>query len=182
MTTKHWPVPDSESHTVPSPGDPGSFWEDRDDRRHCGVDIYAPSGSPVHAVEVGRVLDTGVMTSKDLLPYWNTTYYVLIQHGAVIAKYAELRDVTVSTGDEVNGGTIIGLVGTVLDYDAITENAPAYIQHLGNREAISMLHFELYRALPMENAAYLGGNWLGTTQPDTLLDPTSYLRAAAHNP
>ena len=180
MTTKHWPVPDSENKLLPSSGSPGSFWEDRDDRRHCGVDIYAPSGSPVCAVEDGRVLDMGIMTSKEIIPYWNTTYYVLIQHGTVIAKYAELRDVTASIGDKVNGGAIIGHVGIVLDQDIITEDAPPYIQHLGNREAVSMLHFELYRARPTETGAYLGGNWFGKTQPNLLLDPTSYLKAAAH--
>ena len=182
MTIKHWPIPDSESHTVPSHGDPGSFWEDRGDRRHCGIDIYASHGRQVSAVEAGRVLDTGIMTSKEILPYWNTTYYVLVQHDDVIAKYAELHDVSVLAGDEVHGGDVIGHVGTVLDRDAITEDAPAYIQHLGNRDAVSMLHFELYRTWPTETEAYLGGNWFGPARPDALLDPTEYLTAAARGP
>jgi len=182
MTTKHWPVPDSESHTVPSPDDPGSFWENRGDRRHCGVDIYAPHGSPVRAIEAGKVLDTGIMTSKDILPYWNTTYYVLVQHGPQIAKYAELHDLAVSTGDKVDGGTIIGHVGTVIDHEAITEDAPAYIQRLSNWGDVSMLHFELYKARPAKTEAYLGGNWFDATQPEDLINPTEYLAAAARDP
>jgi hypothetical protein len=50
-----WPVPESYSQRIPFPPSPGSFWENRDDRHHCGVDIYAPCGSVVVAVESGEV-------------------------------------------------------------------------------------------------------------------------------
>lgn len=179
MSETYWPVPDSYGRAIPLPGTAGSFWEDRGDRRHCGIDIHAPYGSGVRAVEAGRVLDMGIMTSPDVLPYWNTTYYVLVRQGAIIAKYAELCDVAVSADDEIAGGTCIGHVGTVLNREAITEEAPPYIRRLGDRNAVSMLHFELYSAPPQESEAYLGGNWLGDSRPDALVDPTEFLKAAA---
>lgn len=180
MSRRHWPVPGSHAATVPSQG-PGSFWENRSDRRHCGVDIYAPHGSDVVAVEGGSVLDTGVMTSPGILPYWNTTQYVLIRHGELVARYGELDDVIVAAGDTVDGGDPIGHVGTVLNRDAVTDESPVYIQQLAHRSDISMLHFELYRAPPDESEAYLGGNWFRDRRPDGLIDPTAYLNAASRD-
>ena len=51
--------PGSLFRVVPGKGQPGSFWEDRGDRFHCGVDIYAPAMSEVHACETGEVIDLG---------------------------------------------------------------------------------------------------------------------------
>ncbi|MFO8133714.1 MAG: M23 family metallopeptidase [Thermoplasmatota archaeon] len=179
MTGIYWPVPDSYAMVPPSTGMAGSFWENRGDRWHCGVDLYAPHGSDVCAVEDGRVLDTGVMTSPDALPYWNKTYYVLVGHGALVAKYAELHDMCVTAGGRVAGGEVIGHVGTVLNRDAITAGAPAYIRRLADRDKLSMLHFELYRQPPVDSHAYLGGNWFGDRRPTMLVDPTGYLEKAA---
>jgi len=181
MTMKYWPVPDGHGG-IPLRGSPGSFWEDRGDRRHCGVDLYAPAGSPVYAVEHGTVIETDVMTSPDILSYWNTTHSVLIRHGALVAKYGELHDVTVAPGDIVRGGDLVGHVGTVLNPDAITAGAPQYIRRLGSHDDLSMLHFELYRAKPPKHEAYLGGNWFGDSRPGILVDPTGYLMEAADTP
>src|SRR5690606_29767332 len=67
--TRTWPVPSDTSMELPSPGGPGSFWEDRGDRRHCGIDIYAPAGTDVVAAEEGTVVCTGEATSDRILPY-----------------------------------------------------------------------------------------------------------------
>ncbi len=64
---------------VPQKGEPGSFWEDRGDRYHCGVDLYAPENTEVVSIEGGDVAETGLMTSSEILPYWNPTYYVIIE-------------------------------------------------------------------------------------------------------
>ena len=64
---------------VPQKGEAGSFWEDRGDRYHCGVDLYAPENTEVVSVERGIVAETGLMTSPEILPYWNPTYYVIIE-------------------------------------------------------------------------------------------------------
>ena len=62
---KYWPVPNSHSKIVPTAGSPGSFWEDRGDRHHSGIDIYAPEGSNVLSIEDGKVIDIGIFTSPD---------------------------------------------------------------------------------------------------------------------
>jgi len=64
---------------VPKKGDPGSFWEDRRDSPHCGIDLYAPENTGVVSIDYGLVTEIGLMTSPELLPYWNPTYYVIIK-------------------------------------------------------------------------------------------------------
>ena len=97
---KHWPVPNSYSKSIPTENSSGSFWECRKDRHHCGIDIYAPDGSDVLSIEDGTVIDCGIFTSPDRIPYWNTTYYLLIKNETgLICKYAELGRVTVKVGE-----------------------------------------------------------------------------------
>ena len=52
---RFWPLPDARP-ALPSDGDPGSFWEDRGDRHHAGLDLYAPAGSAVVSIEDGIVV------------------------------------------------------------------------------------------------------------------------------
>lgn len=173
---KHWPVPNSYSKIIPAAGSPGSFWENRADRHHCGVDIYAPEGSGVLSIEDGEVIDVGISTSPDKVSYWNTTNYVLVKNKTgFVCKYAELGDVTVCVGESVKAGQLIGHVGLVLNVDKITKDSPPYIQKIGKEGNPSMLHFELYKSPPTENDDYLGGNWFGDTKPKSLLNPTGYL-------
>lgn len=67
------------SGKIPKKGYPGSFWEERGDRHHCGVDLYAPGNTEVVSIEDGIGAETGMMTSPEILPYWNPTYYVLVE-------------------------------------------------------------------------------------------------------
>jgi murein DD-endopeptidase MepM/ murein hydrolase activator NlpD len=174
-----WPVPGSD-RTKMSPIDaPGRFWEDRGDRRHCGMDIHAPAGSDVVAVEAGEVLNVAPFTSPQTLPYWNETYYVLIRHeSGHFCKYAELGMTAVLPGHPVEAGQIIGQVGMVLNDRAATADAPLYIRKLKEAGLESMLHLEVYRVMPKEMPNYLGGNLLGTPMPDELVDPAQYLKTA----
>ena len=111
MTT--WPVPGSESRVVPGKGQPGSFWEDRGDRFHCGVDIYAPAMSEVHACETGEVIDLGTATSPEQVIYWDTTRYILIKtRSNLYCRYSELAEVVVHIGDRVLEGQVIGYIGS----------------------------------------------------------------------
>lgn len=173
---KFWPVPESYSKTLPVPGDPGCFWEDRGDRYHCGVDIYAATGSDVVSVEKARIIDVGVFTSSCLVPYWNTTYYVMVENkSGSLSRYAELENVVVKAGDTVKAGQSIGYVGMVLNSDRINENTPLYIQKINEKGNHSMLHFELFRGMVTGSSNYLGGNWFGEKRPAGLLDPADYL-------
>lgn len=175
---KYWPVPDCFSRIIGAIGSQGAFWEDRGDRYHCGVDIYARDGSDVLSIEEGKVVEIGIFTSKDKVSYWNTTSYILIENeNGLLSKYAELGDVVVNVGESVKAGQLICHVGLVLNLDEITQNSPLYIQKLKQKGNQSMLHFELYRSIPTETANYLGGNWFGKTKPENLLDPTDYLKS-----
>jgi len=86
-----WPVPASHEKKVPAAGMLGSFWECRGDRYHCGVDIYAPEGSQVLALESGLLVDMGVFTMPEQVDYWNKTYFIVLMHRSdLFVCYAEL--------------------------------------------------------------------------------------------
>ena len=176
MNKKYWPVPNSFFKNVPKKGTPGSFWEDRYDRYHFGVDIYAPEGSNVVSIDDGKVLDIGIFTSPDKISYWKRTYYILIKNkDGFICKYAELKEIIVKIDESVKAGQLIGSIGTVLDVENITKKSPQYIQKLKSNKFSSMLHFEVYKSKPNIHEAYLGGNWFGNKKPGNLLNPEDYL-------
>lgn len=172
---KYWPVPESYSKVVPY-NSPGCFWEKRGDRYHCGIDIYADEGSAVLCIEDGTVVDEGVFTSPEKVPYWNLTRYVMIRNKTgLVCRYAELGDVKVKIGESIKAAQLIGNVGVVLNSEKITQDSPIYIQKLKENKYMSMLHFELYKSVPKKMENYLGGNWFGDVKPENLLDPTDYL-------
>jgi murein DD-endopeptidase MepM/ murein hydrolase activator NlpD len=173
---KFWPVPKSYNKNLPGPGDPGSFWEHRGDRNHCGIDIYAPCKSPVLAVDSGKVVEVGIFTSPQAVPYWNVTYYILVSHeDGLVSKYAELEEAVVKEGEEAVAGEVIGFVGSVLNPGKITESSPPYVRLLKGNGHSSMLHFELYKGLPLVTGKYMGGNSFNPAKPQNLVDPRPYL-------
>ncbi len=73
-------------------------------RRHSGLDIGAPEGTPVAAVNSGMVRLSGFLLSGG-----NT---VIIDHGLNLSStYMHLEDIYVGTGQRVDRGEIIGTVG-----------------------------------------------------------------------
>ncbi|MFB0612067.1 M23 family metallopeptidase [Aurantiacibacter poecillastricola] len=77
----------------------------RQRRRHNGVDLAAPSGTPVYATADGLVESARYFGS-----YGN---YVQIAHsGDLETRYAHLSSYTVSNGDQVRKGDLIGYVGS----------------------------------------------------------------------
>lgn len=174
---KYWPVPNSYSKQVPKNNTPGSFWEKRDDRFHCGIDIYASVGSKVISVSDGFVIEIGIFTDKKIVKYWNKTKYIIIKNqDGFYCKYAELLDVEVEENDLVKAGQLIGHVGLVLNDKKITKESPLYIQKIKNNKKFSMLHFEVYKTIPLKNNRYLGGNWFENKKPRNLINPNSYLK------
>lgn len=175
---RYWPLPGIE-RILPAREGPGSFWEDRGDRRHAGMDLYAPAGSRVVSIEDGTVISCGVFTSPDLVPYWNTTFHVTIAHASgIFCRYAELGDLTVGEGAGVPGGTIIGHVGMVLNLPLIGAGAPPYILSLRDHGRASMLHLEVFTSVPGPAPGYRSGNWFSAEKPAGLIDPASILRDA----
>lgn len=174
--TGHWPLP-AAPRILPSSGNPGSFGEQRGDRRHCGIDLYAPEGSQVVSVAEGRVLAVGLFTTPAQVSYWNHTYHLLVRNqDRTICRYAELRDVVIKAGSHVAAGQVVGHVGTVLNREKIDDRAPLYVQRLRQAGRCSMLHFEVLESRPPPQAPYRGGNLFGAEVSRPWKDPGPYLK------
>lgn len=74
-------------------------------RAHKGVDLAAPTGTPVYATA------DGIVSRAD----WFSSYglYISIEHGAKLqTRFAHLSRVAVAAGERVKKGDIIGYVGS----------------------------------------------------------------------
>ncbi len=71
---------------------------------HTGADFPAPTGTPIHATQSGRVV-----LAEELYFSGNT---VIVDHGlGVYSLYGHLSATDVAVGDDVKAGTILGKVG-----------------------------------------------------------------------
>lgn len=91
-------------------------------RKHAGCDLYAAPGTPVLAVEAGKVI-------RGLYRFYDVVYAIEVQHPSGIVRYGEISHAAegVAIGAEVCEGQVLGYVGKM------------------ESVAASMLHFELYR-------------------------------------
>ena len=72
---------------------------------HEGIDIGAPIGTPIHAADNGKVVFAGQQKG-----YGNT---VIIEHSnGVRTRYAHAESLSVSVGDVVEAGQVVGKVGS----------------------------------------------------------------------
>jgi murein DD-endopeptidase MepM/ murein hydrolase activator NlpD len=72
---------------------------------HAGLDVAAPTGTPIHAPSDGIVIDTG--------NYYYCGNTVFIDHGhGLITLYCHLSEVVAKVGDPVKQGDRIGLIGS----------------------------------------------------------------------
>jgi murein DD-endopeptidase MepM/ murein hydrolase activator NlpD len=74
-------------------------------RKHTGIDLAAPTGTPVYATA------DGVVSRAD----WYSSYglYISLEHGASLqTRYAHLSRLAVASGDVVKKGDLIGYVGS----------------------------------------------------------------------
>ncbi len=74
-------------------------------RMHSGIDLAAPTGTPVYATADGLVSRANRFSSYGL--------YISIDHGAELeTRYAHLSRLAVAAGDRVRKGQVIGYVGS----------------------------------------------------------------------
>ncbi|MGD0190132.1 MAG: M23 family metallopeptidase [Rhizomicrobium sp.] len=79
--------------------------------RNDGINIAASEGTPIHAAAAGTITYAG----NGIKGYGNL---VLIQHdGGYITAYAHADTISVSRGDHVSKGQVIGLAGATGDVD-----------------------------------------------------------------
>ena len=143
---------------LPLPPHPGAFGVKRKHHFHEGIDLYAPEGTDVYAVEDGVITSiqafTGAQASS---PWWHDTMAVFIEGASGTVVYGEITP-TLKTGDIVKAGALIGHVKTVLKKD--------------KGRPMAMLHLELH-----EKGTIDAPEWpIDGKRPHTLKDPTPYLQ------
>ncbi len=96
-------------------------------RRHAGIDLIAPPGTPIRAIADGKIIRFG--------SFWGGTYMLLVDHGDFVINYGENSGMApgLSVGSTVKAGQIIARVGRL-------------------NTGSSMLHFEMYTPGTTDNA------------------------------
>ncbi len=156
-----WPVPQAYSKRIPLRMD-ASFGAPRKYKngwgKHTGVDIYAPLGSKILAIENGKIVHVSEFTGPPSSPQWRKTYYVMVeQKNGQVAVYGEVRKPRWKEGQCIKSGQIVGYIARVIRND--------------RGKYSSMLHFELHK-----KGSRSAEDWY-KKKPSKTINPTLYLRS-----
>ncbi len=116
-TCEEGPVAGLDGWFRPAAGEVTSGYGYRWGVLHAGVDIANVRGTPIYAASVGTVISASCTSTRcdidgslDMGGYGNM---VDIDHGdGTVTRYAHLTDYVVQSGDRVDGGQLIGHMGT----------------------------------------------------------------------
>lgn len=139
-------------------GAPRSFGAPRSQgkRKHAGCDIYAPPGTPVHAVADGKVLS--------FRPFYLGSWSIVVDHGEFVVRYGEVKSKLaqgVAVGGRVKKGQVLGEVSILKGL------------------SVSMIHFEMFKG---NVKGELTQNARPFFRRKDLLDPTPFLDTWAKGP
>ena len=110
MATFTAPLPDRLVLPAPVPGRRSSsfglrrVFNGQSRNPHSGMDIAAPTGTPIKAPMAGKVIDVG-----DYFFNGNTIW--LNHGGGFLTMYCHLSKIDCAVGDSVRAGEVIGKVG-----------------------------------------------------------------------
>jgi hypothetical protein len=142
---------------------PGSFGIPRHEHVHTGIDLYAPMGTPVHAMEDGLVIRVAWFTGAAIqMPWWMDTMAVYVEGDTGVFCYGEIEP-CVTEKQIVKKGDMIGCVIPVLKK--------------WKGRPMSMLHLELYD----HGWTDTWGEWkIGAPKPEHLQDPTHIIPSVSY--
>ena len=110
MATFTAPVPDKLVLPAPVPGRRSSsfglrrVFNGQSRNPHSGMDIAAPTGTPIKAPMAGKVIDVG--------DYFFNGHTIWLNHGGgFLTMYCHLSKIDCTVGDSVRAGEVIGKVG-----------------------------------------------------------------------
>ena len=123
---------------------PGSFGLDRHQHVHTGVDLYAPLGCPVRAMEAGRVVAIKNFTGPSVnMPWWEDTRAVYVEGKTGVFNYGEIQEWPgLKVGSVLNRGDFVGHVLCVLKK---FKGRPMSIQILGGSGELVILNQNIFR-------------------------------------
>jgi murein DD-endopeptidase MepM/ murein hydrolase activator NlpD len=125
-----WIFPLEIKVNIPDKNEIGAWGSQREKDRHRGIDLYAPEGTKVLAVENGVVSDIFKVPPPEDAPSGKETDAIAIDGNSGRATYAEIKvNSNINVGDYITQGQMLGVVTKIHDEESDIPN--------------SMLHFQL---------------------------------------
>lgn len=174
---KYWPLANSNELQIPAKNEPGAFWQDTGEGFNAGIDLFAPSGSDVLAIDSGIIAGIGDFTViKEGTGFHKTKFVIIRTKEKINYKYCQLKNVLFEVGDSVKGGEKIAETTSMINEDDISHDTSFYVKELSTLDIESRLHLELYKVPFSEIRPYNAGIYLGEEKPKSLLDPKIFMQ------
>lgn len=121
-----WPLPGIQPIRPPHDGLFGGI---RRHDRHTGIDLYAPEGSPVVAMEAGTIVAVIDFTGPAVgTSWWLPTRAILVEGASGVILYGEV-DTDLIVGLELAEGMELGQVERVLRNDKGRPTSMLHLEH-----------------------------------------------------